>query len=273
MGEFYRKMKQLLKNILISANDFITGKTNRVVRNYLVVAVVAWFLTKMNFITNYIYGFSPKLGSLYLGMLFFIFFIFFTAIAAVSMNFMFEKINERYNTTDEKYNKSLSIWLGEDYVSERFIYNLFSDNADENYNAIKNLNSIKDKLVDELGEDIINYRLFKNHLEYKQRKNSTKKLKIIMFTLFGTLFTASISPFIQKASNIGQYIDNMDFVFLFKYFAGMEYYSFIFLYLGVGISVYFMILNTYSRLTELSRRNEYLISILVILIEEKKTNQ
>jgi len=269
---FYGKVKKLFMDKLIVVQTFITGKLNRAIRNYLIGAIVTYILIRLDFITNYIFGFSDKIGYLYLGILIFLHLILFTALGVVFMKFINDKLNEKTYKENEKYKKKLFIWLGEDYVSERFLYNLFSSDANEDFDDIDNLKSVKEKLEIELGGEITNYHLLKNHLEFKQRNNSMKKLKVIMFTLLGTLITALISPLIQKAINIGQYIDNQDFGLLFKNFASMDNYS-LFLYLGVGFSVYFMILGTFSSLTVNSRRNEYLISILGILIEEKKTNQ
>lgn len=241
---------------------------------YILIFITLTGLQKMNFIAFWISKISVELGYFYLAILFYIWCIFAATIFSAFLNYIFEKMDERIYKKEKKYKKSLFIWLGEDSISGDSVYKLFNSDANKDYNVIENLNSISNILKEKTDDNLTNYNLLKNHLEFKQKNSSKKKLNnALLASLLGTIFTTGITSIIKKKIDYDISIKQIKWDYIVEFFSHIENYSLLFYFCGFVYMLYIFTLTFYSKLTESSRRINYLISILDVLIKDKESSK
>lgn len=242
---------------------------------YLITTIILFILfniaiQNLTFFYEYLKGFSMLIiGSIiYFLMTFTTSFL--LSLFVLSNNFM----KRSFYKNKKDYDKELIIWLREKYISEKFLFNKFSVLATKDNNDIENLKKIRGILEEDLGDDITNYKLLKNHLEFKNNKFPKKKLNTILITLGSLLFSSIILPYFKNAfeSNVVIIEYFKEFISIFPNYLMVDNLWLIFVFVGMILTVYITINQFIATFTEKERSLTYLISILNILIDEKENN-
>lgn len=242
------------------------------IKNFFSNGLVRILIITVLITIHFVYGIfleeiASILGSyffLYFSFLFYFWLLFTTIIIMILVNFMFDKLNFWVYNHNKESKENLYKWLGNDAVSEKFLIDLFNLNASNKFDVVDNLISIKALLSTKLNDDIVNYYLFKNYLEFKQKNNSFKKINVILSTLLVTFTTLVLSSALKpKAIELAKEF-NIDYLF------NNEVYSYFVIILAVGVSIYLLVGGIVSSFTETKRRINYLISILEVLIMDKE---
>lgn len=264
-----------MKNFLKKTKNFILGKSNRIVRNQLFVLIITLSLLIFNPLPNVLVSLSPYVGVFYISFVYYIFCIYTASLFSIFMVFINDRIIEKTLESSEKYNKSLFLWLGEYGIyTKSLLY--FNKKANENFDDINNLLEIKKILESRLGNELTNYYLYKNHLEFKGKKVN-KKFNSFIMSICGVIITSLLIPFVKKIFKIDEVLDIVKISDILKElnvkFMYINYFGFTLSSLGIILAVYFCFKTIYSNLTEKSRRINYLISIIDILIKEKEAKK
>lgn len=162
-------------------------------------------------------------------------------------------------------NRSLYEWIAIDYIHDITIYNWLQDIEEKD--IIKNLNTIKNRISTNVGDNINNYYLLKKYLEYHGKNNFMHSI----WKSIGPILTASIGSIILKVGLFDwlyNYIleDNLDY----NFFEDIEFIlGIMFLILSTLLIFYFI----KSEFTKEKRRIDLLISIIEVIIEEKRTKR
>ncbi|MET4562730.1 hypothetical protein ABIA69_003921 [Lysinibacillus parviboronicapiens] len=209
---------------------------------------------------------------IYFSFLFYFWLIILVSIIIVFLKYIIEKMDlfiySQYKESEGNYYK----WLGQDMVSEKFLLELFKEDASRNYDDIENIIKIRELIEKKLKGELVNYKLLKNFLEFRQKNNSFRKINVVLFSLSATFFTFILSSVLKP--KIVEYFEkgiklNLDINLIFT----NNNYGNLIVFLGIAIAIYLFIASLFSNLTENKRRTNYLISMLDILIKDKESNQ
>ena len=224
------------------------------VKNYFKWGIFSFLPNDIHYFT---YTLLVYIFSSFLALLFILF-------ISIMQKYMYKILNK--NKKD--YNQQLFTWLGEDSISNKFIDGLFSAKASKSYDDIENLNKIKQALNVKLKDSLLDYKLLKNHLEYKTKKDFDSKAGTILMTVIGTILTTQFIPKLvlsfSKAESNDLLLKQITNLF------GLEGFYSLFLYGSIFILIYLPVKSMLLFVTEDKRRLEYIISILDIIIKEKE---
>lgn len=176
---------------------------------------------------------------------------------------LYRRSEEKIAKSDFELNTKLYYWLGENYISEKFIISTFDDSASSTGNIIENLNKTKQILKEACGDELENYKLLKNHLEFRTEGKLSKKIHALIISIMSTGILAGILSFLKAKLN------NADFIRVILQFTSSNLEEVILLIWYV-IFIILLSIVTYNIINFKNKRIQYLISILNILIEEKK---
>lgn|GEM_PF-6031453 len=252
------KIKELIRNIVF------------MIKKIFVFAVILIFLTII--LKNYDITISKmtewfgKYGIIILSLMYYIYAAMLTAIIIAFVNKYQEFLTYWFYRKQPKTRNKLFFWLAEDTFSKSTLFDLFKE--DSTGNDIKNSQKISDILRRNLNYDVAQYKLYKNHLEYKTKKSFFKKLNLLILTSISSYISLNILPKFYKNVTEG-IVQNIESFFLWQ---DSDIFLFIFnivIYISMIFVIYFTLYHTLLMLTDNTRRAQYLISILDILIEEE----
>ncbi|MER2172246.1 MAG: hypothetical protein ABS938_16640 [Psychrobacillus psychrodurans] len=268
--------------IIILVRDFINYQSasknkikNRDIKFFLKSSIFVLIFTSINsligkkidFWLEYLGDFALIIWSLtiYFGILYLM-------MAILTVFVMYNKwLRNKFNEEKNDYDDKLIIWIGENYISERFLYKLFNKEADAEYNDIENIKKVREILGEYLEGDKLNYKLLKNHLEFKRKNEFLKKFKILSLSLVSLSSSWIIIP------NIGEYRDILKIKIedgnnwidvIINLFTTMAGYSLIIIFVALVFSIYIFCKTIYEVFTERDRSVKYLITIIDKIIEE-----
>lgn len=271
--------------IIILVRDFISSK-ERTKKKYLKkdlkfflksclfflisLGTNALIAEKQEFLTKILGDFALVIWSItiYFGMLYLM-------MAVLTFLIMFNKwLKDRFNKEKNDYDDKLSYWIGENYISEKFLFKLFdTEDGDSEYNDIENIKKVRKILEKYLKEDKLNYKLLKNHLEFKRKNEFKNKLKFLLLPLIPIVSTALILPNITEYSEmlnkkIKEIINENGFEIVMNLFTTMAGFSLIIIFISLIFSIYLFCRIVYEVFTEKDRSVKYLITIIDIILEE-----
>lgn len=204
--------------------------------------------------------------------------ILYLMIAVLSLFILFNKwLKVKFHKGKNDYDEDLVVWIGENYISERFLYRLFSEKADTRYNDIDNIVKIRGILEDYLKGDKLNYKLLRNHLEFKRKNEFIKKFKIFIFSATSLFLSSIVIPYIDEYSkmlkkNIEVIIQNNGInkimVIISNLFTTMAGFSLIIIFITLIFSIYLFCRVVYEVFTEKDRSVKYLITVIDKILEE-----
>ncbi|AHN24274.1 hypothetical protein [Lysinibacillus varians] len=253
-----KKIKEIIRNIIL------------IIKKFFVFAAIFIFLTII--LKNYNTTISKmtewfgKYGIIILSLMYYIYAAMLTTIFIAFVNKYQEFLTNRFYSKQPKTRNKLFFWLAEDTVSKSTLFDLFKE--DSTGNDIKNTKKISDILKSNLNYDVAQYKLYRNHLEYKTKKSFFKKLNLLILTSISSYISLNILPkfyknvtegIVESIESSWLWIDSDVFLFIFN----------IVIYISMIFIIYFTLYHTLLMLTDNSRRVQYLISILDILIEEE----
>lgn len=200
--------------------------------------------------------------------------ILYLMLAILTLFEMYNKwLRSKLNKEKNDYDDELVIWIGENYISERFLYKLFYKKADAEYNDIENIKNVRGILEEYLEGDKLNYKLLKNHLEFKRKNEFLKKFKILSISLVSLSISSIIIP------NIDEYSDTLKIKFedimgdngvdvIISLFTTIAGYSLIMIFMALVFSIYLFCKTIYEVFSEKDRSVKYLITIIDKILEE-----
>lgn len=245
--KFYLKMKKIFLFVIL----------------FIFLTII---LKDYNTTTSKLLEWFGKYGIFVLSLMFYVYAVMLTTIFIAFLNIFQNFLTNRFYSKKPKTRNKLFFWLAEDTVSNSTLYNLFKE--DSTGDDIRNTKKVWDILRKELNYDVAQYKLFKNHLEYRTKKSFFKKLNLLILTSISSFITLNILPkFYKNVTDI--ILKKIETSFLWT---DIDVILFIFnlvVYISLTFVIYFTLYHTILMLTDNSRRTKYLISILVILIEEE----
>lgn len=251
------KLKHYLKKIL-------ENKSLRL----LVITVLFFIFVKYYFVWGILSFVSNDNRLLVYAILVYIFCSLLALLVILFISMMQKYMYKNLYKNKNDYNERLYIWLGEDEVSNKFINGLFGGKASKSYDDIVNLRKIKTVLDKRFKNSILDYKLLKNHLEFKTKKNFDSRAGTVLMTIIGTILTTQLIPMLGKYFFKEENTDALlkQFTSLF----GSEGIYSLFLYGAIFILIYLPVKSILLFATVNKRRLEYIISILDIIIKEKE---
>lgn len=270
--------------IIILVRDFLASKSRnkKIIKKkdiklfiesfmiFLVFAIINSLIGKNNeYLSETLGDFILIIWSItiYFGLLFLM-------VTILTLFIMFNKwLKSRSNKEKNDYDDKLIVWIGENYISERFLYKIFAVEADRGYNDIENILKVSKILDQYLKGDKLNYKLLKNHLEFKRKNEFIKKFKLLLLPLIPIFSAAFIIPNITEYSEmlkikIKEIINNNGLELVISLFTTMAGFSLIIIFIALVFSIYLFCKIIYEVFTEKDRSVKYLITVIDKILEE-----
>lgn len=257
----FLKIYNFIKKTLMWILDFV-----KKMWPFLVLFIGLTYLLKSDFYLDFLINQFGEYGAILLAITIYLVSAI-TTILVVAFLTLFQEWMSQYlysRKTDSK--KKLFTWLSQDIVSNIFLYDCFKDSSDGDYNDIENIKKVVKILKLKLNYNLVNYKLFKNHLEHKTKKSFFKKFNFALLTIVSSFATLKLMPVIHDEI-INQIKEKIT---LFNSTPNSIIFMNLIILMSICIMVYFFAYQMSLFFTDSGRRVKYLISILDILIEEEE---
>lgn len=232
----------------------------------IIFICIGFILKNADSSTSKLVEWFGSFGVIVLAILFYVYAIMITTLIIMFINTLQETMSKIIYGKRTLNSKKLFSWLAEDMVSHAFLYSLFNEKA--NWNDIKNIMRVKEILKKNLNNDITEYKLFRNHLDYKTKKSFSKKFNLLILTSISSFATINFLPkFYNGIINV--FLGKIESIISWNNFDGILFIFNLIFFVSMVFIIYFTFYYLILMFTDNGRRVNYLISILDILIEEK----
>lgn len=227
----------------------------------IIILVALLFLVA--FLSNLFKSYATLFSQLYIsGLIFYI-----LPKMTGYMSRVNDKKEEKKLSKGRKRNTSVTLytWSSDSSIDDFYLFKLLRYPG--NNDALKNMNKIREKIIDECGTELNNYHLLKSYLEIHEKNNLLDKISVHMVSFIITIITA-VSISILNSKKISAAIMN--------YIVGESEQTILQsleLLLSIGNVVMLVASIVVFILQESSkekRRIELIRSIVDTIIEEKK---